>query len=66
MNTIDISTPLKYITNGRRKVERIHKAGMRDPYWKQRRKHQVIPNKKKQEDKRKCRSKNVYHRTETY
>jgi hypothetical protein len=66
MNTIDISTPLKYITNGRRKVERIHKAGMRDPYWKQRRQHQVIPNKKKQEDKRKCRSKNVYHRTETY
>ena len=66
MNTIDISTPLKYRTNGRRKVERIHKAGMRDPYWKQRRQHQVIPNKKKQEDKRKCRSKNVYHRTETY
>ena len=64
MNTIDISTPLKYITNGRRKVERIHKAGMRDPYWKERRHHQVVPNKKKQEDKRKCRSKNVYHRTE--
>ena len=64
MNTIDISTPLKYITNGIRKVERIHKAGMRDPYWKERRQHQVVPNKKKQEDKRKCRSKNVYHRTE--
>ncbi len=56
MSTINTSIPLNII----RKVERIHKSGMRDPYWKERRKHQVIPDKKKQESKRKCRQ-NVYH-----
>ena len=64
MSTIDTSIQLKYITNGRRRIERIHKAGMRDPYWKQRRQYQVIPDKKKQENKRKCRSKHVYYSTE--
>ena len=56
MNITDTSIPLNIL----RKVECIHKAGMRDPYWKERRQHQVIPNKKKQENKRKCRE-NVYH-----
>ena len=51
MSTINTSIPL----NITRKVERIHKSGMRDPYWKERRQHQDIPDKKKQESKRKCR-----------
>ena len=44
MNTISTSIPLKYLTNRRRKVEHI---SFRDPYWEQRRKHQVVPDKKK-------------------
>jgi len=56
MSTINTSIPL----NITRKVERIYKSGMRDPYWKERRQHQVIPDKKKQESKRKCRG-NVYY-----
>ena len=56
MSTINTSIPL----NITRKVERIHKSGMRDSYWKERRQHQVIPDKKKQESKRKCRE-NVYY-----
>ena len=56
MNITDTSIPLNII----RKVERIHKAGMRDPYWKERRQHQVIPDKKKKQSKRKCRE-NVYY-----
>jgi hypothetical protein len=61
MNTISTSIPLKYLTNRRRKVERI---SFRDPYWEQRRKHQVVPDKKKEDSKRKCRSKDVYHSTD--
>jgi hypothetical protein len=58
MNTISTSIPLKYLTNRRRKVEHI---SFRDPYWEQRRKHQVVPDKKKEDSKRKCRSKDVYY-----
>ena len=58
MNTISTSIPLKYLTNRRRKVEHI---SFRDPYWEQRRKHQVVTDKKKEDSKRKCRSKDVYY-----
>ena len=61
MNTISTSIPLKYLTNRRRKVEHI---SFRDPYWEQRRKHQVVPDKKKEDSKRKCRYKDVYHSTD--
>jgi hypothetical protein len=61
MNTISTSIPLKYLTNRRRKVEHI---SFRDPYWEQRRKHQVVPDKKKEDSKRKCRSKDVYYSTD--
>ena len=61
MNTISTSIPLKYLTNRRRKVEHI---SFRDPYWEQRRKHEVVPDKKKEDSKRKCRSKDVYYSTD--
>jgi len=64
MSTINTSIPLKYITDGKRRVERIHKAGMRDPYWKERRQHQIVSDKKKQASKRKCRH-NVYYSTDS-
>jgi len=61
MNTISTSIPLEYLTNKRRRVERLN---FRDPYWEQRRKHQVVPNKKKEENRNKCRSNDVYHSTD--
>ena len=61
MNTISTSIPLEYLTNKRRRVERLN---FRDPYWEQRRKHQVVPNKKKEENRKKCRSNDVYNSTD--
>ncbi len=61
MNTISTSIPLKYLTNRRRKVEHI---SFRDPYWEQRRKHQVVPDKKKEDSKSKCRYKDVDNSTD--
>lgn len=49
MNTINTSILLKPITK------------LRDPFWRKRRQHSIIPDKKKQEDKKKCRVKYVYH-----